>query len=268
MTTPPVPSFENPAPMRSVVPGHRASLALTLLTLVAVIAVQVWLWPLTGRLGSSLIIAAATPLWAVLPAGVIYKALRRPELRRWAAAHGFSVDEHPLWPPPAYDVAPFNIARAWRKRVRTAMTGAVGGYPAWYLHYTWLNNNRINLSTHFRNVFALTLPQALPPLSIGPTISPEAGHTVEFESITFNEQWLVCCPDERFAKGALPPTTLDALLAMDLPVTANTRIVLQGRDLLAISIGGVRGSDISRLYETLRIIADGIPNHVWEEYGR
>ncbi|GAA3035395.1 hypothetical protein GCM10010528_15240 [Gordonia defluvii] len=254
--------------MRSIVPSPRLSLALTLLTLVAVIAAQVAYWPITGRLASSLMIAATTPLWAVLPAGVVFKVLRRPELRRWSAATGFHLDEQPSWPPPAYDVAPFNIARARRKRVRTAMNGTVGAYPAWYVHYTWLNNNRINISTHYRNVFGLTLPQALPPLSIGPTISPEAGHTVEFESITFNEQWLVTCPDERFAKGALPPTTLDGLLSMDLPVTANTRIVLMGRNLLAISLGGVRGADISRLYEALRIIADGIPRHVWQEYGR
>ncbi|MFT3900543.1 MAG: DUF3137 domain-containing protein [Gordonia sp. (in: high G+C Gram-positive bacteria)] len=262
------PTFDHPAPMRSVVPSARALTLISLATFIVLVVLEVTRWPLLFSTRSSVLLAIVTPALAFFPAGIIVKSLRRTELRSWAHAHGFTLDEHPTVPVPQLDIEPFTIARARRKRVRAVMSGKVGRYPAGYLYYTWWNNNRIQFTSHYRNVFSLTLPKALPALSIGPTISTRAGDVVEFESITFNEQWAVLCPDQRFAKAALPPTTLDGLLSMDLPVTANTRIAIVGRQLLAISIGGSRGDDITRLYRTLQVIADGIPRYVWEEYGR
>jgi hypothetical protein len=261
------PSFDEPLPFRSVIPPTRMLNTLSAVTFVALVVAQILCWPmLFGFLLPSLTVALATPLLAFVPSGLIVGALRNREATAWARAHGFTYQRRPGWDVPRFDVAPFNIGRARRRRIVSAMTGAVGNHPAWYVHYRWLNNNRVQVSTHYRNVFALTLPRGLPPLTIGPTISPDAGQTVKFESIDFNEKWWVTCPDARFAKAAITPQTMDRLLALDLPVTATTRIVIVGHELLAISMGGSRGSDITRIYAALRIIADGIPRYVRNEW--
>jgi hypothetical protein len=263
----PARSFDEPLPFRSVMPAPALLNTLSAVTFVALVVFQIVNWPLIlGAVMPSLTLALATPLLAFLPSGMIVGSLRRRETRAWAGAHGFTHDRRSDWPVPQFDVAPFNIQRARRRRIADAMTGQVGDYPAWHVHYRWLNNNRINVSTHYRNVCGLTLPRPLPPLTLGPTISPDAGKTVKFESIDFNDLWWVTCPQERFAKAAITPQTMDRLLALDVPVTGNTRIVIVGRELLAISIGGNRGSDITRLYSALRIIADGIPPYVWDEW--
>jgi hypothetical protein len=263
----PAPSFDEPLPFRSVMPAAALFNALSAVTFVALVVFQILYWPLIlGALLPSVTVALATPALAFLPSGVIVASLRRRETRAWAGAHGFTFHRRPDWPMLRFDVAPFNIRRSRRRRIADAMTGRVGDHAAWYVHYRWLNNNKINVSTHYRNVFALTLPRPLPPLSIGPTISPAAGKTVKFESIDFNDVWWVSSPQERFAKAAITPQTMDRLLALDVPVTGTTRIVIVGRELLAISIGGNRGCDITRMYCALRIIADGIPPYVWDEW--
>lgn len=260
------PSFDGPVPYRSVMPAQARLNVLSALTFVTLVVVQSLLWPaIFGLLLPSLTVAVATPLLAFVPSGLVVAALRRRETRAWSGAHGFIYHRQPDWAVPQLDVAPFNIRRARCRRITDGMTGQVGNHPAWHMHFRWLNNNRVQLSTHYRNIFALTLPYCLPPLTIGPTISPTAGKTVEFESIDFNDMWSVVCPDERFAKAAITPQTIDRLLALDLPVTGSTRILIVGRELLAISIGGNRSAEITRVYSALRIIADGIPPYVWDE---
>lgn len=263
----PAPSFDSPASYRSRIPAQRLLNALSLFSFVVLVALEVYYWPVLHFVIPSLTVALATPLLAFVPAGVVTRLRRRAELGVWADAHGFELIDRPDWPTPGLDIAPFTIARARRRRVRTGMTGRVGGYAAWYIHYTWINNNWIQWSTHYRNVFALKLPKSLPPLTIGPTISPDAGRTVPFESITFNQHWWVSCPDPTFAKAAITPQTMDRLLALDLPVTATTRIAIVGDELVAISLTGNRADDVTRQYSALRIVAEGIPRYVWEEYG-
>lgn len=262
------PSFLTPLPWRSVMPAQGLLNWLSSVTFIVLVLVQILYWPLMfGFLVPSITVALASPLLAFVPSGIIVSALRRREKQRWARAHGFVFHDRPDWPLPQYDVAPFNIGRARRRRIVDVITGRVGQFPVCQLHYRWWNNNKVQFSSHFRNVFTLTLPQALPPLSIGPTISPDAGKTVRFESIAFNEVWSVVCPDARFAKAVITPRTMDRLLGLDLPVTANTRIVIAGHDLVAISVGGNRGSDITRVFSALQIIAEGIPDYVWDEFG-
>ncbi|MCV7171781.1 DUF3137 domain-containing protein [Mycobacterium manitobense] len=258
-------TFDHPLPYRSAIPAQRGLNVLTAGTFVALVAVQFAWWPaLFGSILPSVTVALATPLLALVPSGMIIAGLRRREMRAWSRAHGFVHHRRPDWPVPQFDVAPFTVGRARRRRVADGMTGTVGRHPAWFIHYTWWNNNWFTVTSHFRNVFALTLPRALPALSIGPTIDPGAGSTVPLESIDFNDVWAVATRDERFARAVITPATMDRLLALDLPVTANTRISIVGRELLAISIGGNRGSDITRIYTALRIIADGIPPYVWD----
>ncbi|GAB20796.1 hypothetical protein GOEFS_132_00270 [Gordonia effusa NBRC 100432] len=264
----PVPTFDDPAPYRSHIPRQSVLNWLTLVTFAALVVVQVVYWPLLGFLVPSITIALATPLLAFGPAGAITRALRKRELSTWSAAHGFAVLDKPDWPIPALPIAPFTIARARRKKVRTGMTGQVGAFPAWYIFYTWVNNNWVQFSTHYRNVYALRLPKALPPLTIGPTISTEAGSSVPFESIDFNKYWWVTCSDPAFAKAVITPVTMDRLLALGVPVTATTRIAIVGNELVAISISGTRGADTTRMYSALRIVAEGISPYVWEEYGQ
>lgn len=241
---------------------------MSLATFVVLVVVQIVFWPLLHFTVPSITVALATPLFAFVPSGIAFRLLRKRELDVFAQAHGFTVIDDPDWAVPDLNIAPFTIGRARRQRIRSGMTGRVGDYDAWYIFYTWLNNNWIQFSTHYRHVAVLRLPRALPPLSIGPTISTAAGPTVKFESITFNEQWWVTCPDATFAKAALPPVTLDRLLATDIPVTATTRIAIVGENLVAISFSGTRAGDLHRLFDVLRIVAEGIAPYVWEEYGQ
>ncbi|WP_067824281.1 DUF3137 domain-containing protein [Nocardia inohanensis] len=243
---------------------------LSLLTFVVLVILQYRWWQEHGR-PFSWVLLVATPALAFLPSGVIVKAFRKRWTAAWAEQNGFRYRRVGDWAVPEWDFPPFDIGRARRFRVRDTMEGTVGGYPARFFHLTWLHNNRINVSTHFRNVFVVTLPAELPRLTIGMTFDSTIGDRVEFESAEFNDQFSVYSAHPAFAHAVLTPRTIDRLVELARRrggAVTFTKFEIAGDSLVGITTLGNRPHEIGGVFEAMRIIADGIPRFVWTDYGR
>ncbi|MFE6857677.1 DUF3137 domain-containing protein [Nocardia sp. NPDC057668] len=242
---------------------------LTAMTFVALVFVQYRWWHDHGRPFSWLLLPA-TPLLAFLPAGIIVKSLRKRWTEGWARGNGFEYRRTSEWPVPTWDFPPFNIGRARRFRVRDTMRGTVGDYPASFFHLTWLHNNRINVSTHYRNVFVVELPAALPRLTMGATVDITTGGRVEFESADFNRRFFVYSKNPAFAHAVLTPRTIDTLLELARAhggAVTVTKFEIVGNLLVAVTTLGNRPHEITGVYAVMRALADGIPRFVWTDHG-
>ncbi|TCJ93276.1 DUF3137 domain-containing protein [Nocardia alba] len=247
--------------------GQRFLNAVTVVTLVALVFAQYWWWRDHGR-PFSWVLLLATPALAFLPAGIVVKAMRKRWTARWADEHGFDYQRAAAWPVPEWDFPPFTIGRARRFRVRDAMRGRIGRYPAGFFHLTWLNNNKINISTHYRNVFVVDLPAALPRLTVGLTSDLTTGDRVEFESADFNERFFVHSSNPAFAHAIFTPRTIEGLVHLGLrsPAASATKFEIVGNQLVGVTILGNRPHEITTVFEAMRIVADGIPGFVWTDY--
>ncbi|GAC67590.1 hypothetical protein GS4_08_01750 [Gordonia soli NBRC 108243] len=210
-----------------------------------------------------------TPLIAFVPAGIVVKLSRRASTRSWALRNGFEYRARLGGAPPAWDFPPFSGTRARRIRLRDGMTGRIGPYPATFFHYTWWNNRRLFASSHYRNVFTLRLPAALPRLTVGVTLDTSTGDTVRFESADFDDRFTVHSTDPAFAHAVLTPRTIDALV--ELSRTAGsvmlTKFEIADDLLVAVSTVGNRPEQITEIFDAMRIIAVGIPRFVWTDRG-
>ncbi|MFC9895056.1 DUF3137 domain-containing protein [Nocardia sp. NPDC127579] len=241
--------------------------ALTVLTLVVLVVLQFLWWREHGRPISWLLLPA-TPLLAFLPSGVLVKAFRKRWTAQWAEAHGFFYQRSADWPVPQWDFPPFTIGRARRFRVRDAMRGPLGRYPASFFHLTWLHNNWINVSTHYRNIFVLELPGTLPRLTMGPNLDTTAGDRVLFESSDFNEQFSVYCANPAFAHAVCTPRTIERLVELGRrsPAAKLTKLEIVGNLLVGVTTLGNRPPEIGEIFDLMRIVAEGIPRFVWLDH--
>ncbi|MGV9415022.1 DUF3137 domain-containing protein [Nocardia sp. NPDC003693] len=247
----------------------RALNVLSLITFVVLVFVQYRWWQEHGR-PLSWILLPLTPLLAFLPAGIIVKLLRKRWTAGWARANGFDYRRTSDRAVPNWNFPPFTIGRARRFRVRDDMSGTVGGYAASFFHLTWLHNNRVNVSTHYRNVFTLALPAALPRLTMGAVIDTTIGDRVEFESADFNRQFYVYCKDPAFAHAVLTPRTIDKLVDLarrHSGAVTVTKFEIAGAELVAITTLGNRPDEITGVFSAMHVLAEGIPRFVWNDYG-
>lgn len=247
--------------------GQRFLNGMTVVTFVVLVVFQYGWWRDHGR-PISWVLVLVTPVLAFGPAGIVVKAFRKRWTARWAKAHGFVYHRAAGWPVPDWDFPPFDIGRARRFRVRDGMRGTIGGYPASFFHLTWLNNNKINVSTHYRNVFVLELPAALPRLTMGPTLDLSTGDRVEFESADFNEHFVVHSSNPAFAHAIFTPRTIERLvdLGRRSPAARVAKFEIAGDQLVGVTIVGNRSQEISAVFEVMRIVAEGIPRFVWTDY--
>ncbi|GAB35879.1 DUF3137 domain-containing protein [Gordonia otitidis] len=242
---------------------------ITAVTFVGLVAFHVWWWMGHGK-PVAWILLLGTPFLAFLPAGVIAKLSQRRWAREWAQANGFAYFPETNWPVPTWDFPPFSTGRARAKRVRDGMSGMVGTHPATFFRYTWINNNRVQITTHQRSVFVLRLPTALPRLTLGTTMDLSTGKRVEFESEDFNSRFFVHSTDPGFAHAVFTPRTIDALMSLRKARGALlvTKIEIAGSELVATSTMASRPEAITAVFEVMRIIADGIPRYLWIDRGQ
>ena len=242
--------------------------ALTGLVFAGLVAFHVWWWREHGG-PISWVLLVATPILSVVPSGVVVSVRRRAWVSSWARDHGFTFEVRPSWPIPAWDFPPFSTGRARRRRITDGMRGRVGALPAHCFHYTWWNNNKIQLSSHQRNVFVLTLPATLPRMTIGPNLDRSPGGRIRFESWDFDRRFAIFCHDHRFAHAVFGPRTIDALLTRttESPVVATTKFELVDNLLVGVSTRGNRPRDITDIFDVMHMIVSGIPHFIWAEHG-
>lgn len=243
--------------------------ALSLATFAVLVILQYRWWHEHGR-PFAWVLMPATPLLAFVPSGIIVKSFRQRWTSKWAQENGFRYLRAADWPVPAWDFPPFTIRRARRFRIRDTMEGTVGDYPARFFHLTWLHSNRISVSTHYRNIFVLTLPAALPRMTMGVTLDGTTGGRVEFESADFNDHFTVRSANPAFAHAVLTPRTIDQLVNLARRhggAVMLTKFEIFDNLLVGVTTLGNRPHDLTGVFDAMRVIADGIPRFVWTDYG-
>jgi hypothetical protein len=162
------------------------------------------------------------------------------------------------------------------RRARDVISGAIGtgaltrSFVAFdYSYVTDSNNGKSSSSTTHRfAICAVRLPAYLPRLTITPeTTLSRLGNAVvrediDLESEAFNRRFHVQCPDPKFASDALPPRTMQALLAR-----SPLHFRIEGCDALCWEPGVTTPIALLERLSTLSAFVDGIPEFVWHDYG-
>ena len=138
-----------------------------------------------------------------------------------------------------------------------------------YSYVTDSNNGRSSSSqTHRFAICAIRLPCYLPRLCLTPENvltrigNVVAGDDIELESEDFNRQFRVQCPDAKFASDALPPRTMQLLLAR-----TPLHFRIEGCDVLCWEPGATTPAALLERLSTVTAFVDGIPEFVWHDYG-
>ena len=138
-----------------------------------------------------------------------------------------------------------------------------------YSYVTDSNSSRGSSSeTHKFAICAMRLPTYLPSLCLTPDSAicrlgnVLTGSDIELESEDFNRRFHVECPDPKFASDALPPRSMQALLAR-----TSLHFRINGRDVLCWETGVTTPAALLERLSTVAAFVDGIPEFVWHDYG-
>src|SRR4051812_27513540 len=171
-----------------------------------------------------------------------------------------------------WDCPPFFQGR--NRQARDVVTGTVGRplrpFVAFdYSYVTDSNNGKTTTSeTHRFAICALRLPTYLPSMCVTPENpltrlgNVVTGDDIELESEDFNRRFRVQCPEPKFASDALPPRTMQTLLARK-----SLHFRIQGCDVVCWESGVTTPVALLERLSTLTAFVDGIPSFVWHDYG-
>jgi hypothetical protein len=195
-------------------------------------------------------------------------------LRQFCLAKGWQFvpidDEYAV----RWNCPPFFQGR--NRHARDVISGTVGtgqcarSFVAFdYSYVTDSNNGKSRSSTTHRfAICAIRVPTYLPALAVTPESAlTRLGNVVvhddiDLESEDFNRRFRVQCPDPKFASDALPPRTMQALLARS-PV----HFRIEGCDVLCWEPGVTTPVALLERLATVSAFVDGIPDFVWHDYG-
>src|SRR4051794_5363370 len=199
---------------------------------------------------------------------------RLAQLQQFCLAKGWqfvpSDDEYAA----RWECPPFFQGR--NRHARDVITGTLGqgssAKPFVAFDYSYVtdssNGKSRSSDTHRFAICALGLPTYLPSV----TITPEnaltrignvvTGDDIELESEEFNRRFQVQSRNAKFACDALPPRTMQALLAR-----SPLHFRIQGCDVLCWEPGVTTPVALLERLSTLTAFVDGIPSFVWHDYG-
>ncbi|WP_202869228.1 hypothetical protein [Kribbella antibiotica] len=110
------------------------------------------------------------------------------------------------------------------------------------------------------HVIAMTLPGALPPLTVLPK-NPLLPDPVEFESAEFNRTFSVECSDRRYASALLTPRVLEWLLC-----NAKLQWRVDGNVLIGWNTGYWTASTVRQTVAAFDGLVERIDPYVFEEF--
>jgi hypothetical protein len=199
-----------------------------------------------------------------------YRAKRRRELLQgFARSNGWSFTARDDTWARRFDGRPFGTGD--HRRAANVMQGQFRGRPVAAFDYSYQThtsdgNGGSSTTTHRYAVCAVSLPAAVPRLELLPEslfgrVGTALGmQDIELESEEFNRRYRVRSDAPRFASDALPPRTLEALLARPA-----LHLRLQGADALCWETGQHGPADLLARLDALCALLDGIPPFVWSD---
>lgn len=157
------------------------------------------------------------------------------------------------------------------RRAANVLQGSFRGRPMVAFDYSYQThssngNGGSTTTTHRYAVCAVRLPCAVPRLELLPEgvlgrVGTALGlQDLELESEDFNRRYRVQSDAPRFASDALPPRTMQALLARPA-----LHLRLQGADALCWETGQHSPAELLARLDALCALLDGIPSFVWSD---
>ncbi|WP_350281346.1 hypothetical protein [Kribbella sp. HUAS MG21] len=188
---------------------------------------------------------------------------RRREALRQRAAHVASVGWYPVPPSPWLLQVAANLSKEGAPGESYA--GEYRGRGMCVLDYTYVTSNGKTTQTHTVHLVAVTLPVALPPL----TVMHESGlrrmfrgRDLELENDRFNEWFRVECDDDRYGSAVMHPRMMECVLH-----NPGLEWQIAGNAFVTWGTGGFAVPDVFARLEAMSRLVDLIPPFVLRDYG-
>jgi hypothetical protein len=206
----------------------------------------------------------------VLSAGVIglvvWTKRRQRAFQLQRAGQVASVGWYPVPPNPwLLQVAGGLFPQGTPGNLGETYAGAYNGRGLCVLDYNYVVSNGKSQSTHTGNLVALTLPVALPPI----TVMRESGlrrmfrgHDLELENAQFNERFRVECADDRYGSAVMHPRMMECVLG-----NPGLEWQIAGNAFVSWSHGPFAVPDVFARLDAMAQLVDRIPPFVLQDYG-
>lgn len=194
---------------------------------------------------------------------IVVTGRRRRDLLLQRAAQVQSVGWYPVPPNPWLAHVAANTFREGTPG--EAYAGVYNGRGLCVLDYTYVTSNGKNTQTHHVNLVALTLPVALPPITVARENSLGwmfRGSDLELENEQFNEQFRVECLDDRYGSAVMHPRMMECQLrnpGLQWQIAGNA-FVSWNRDSFAVP-------DVLARLDAMTRLVDLLPPFVLRDYG-
>ncbi|WP_427889297.1 hypothetical protein ACQHIV_38690 [Kribbella sp. GL6] len=143
--------------------------------------------------------------------------------------------------------------------------GEFNGRGLCVLDYNYVVSNGKTQSTHTANLVALTLPVALPPVTVMRETGLRRmfrGHHLQLENQQFNERFRVEVTDDRYGSAVMHPRMMECVLA-----NPGLEWQLAGNAFISWSDGGFSVPDVFARLQAMTQLIDLIPPFVLRDYG-
>ncbi len=195
---------------------------------------------------------------------IVWSVRRRRARLRQRAAQVASVGWYPVPPSPWLAQIAANLFREGQPGETYA--GVYQGRGLCVLDYTYVTSNGKSTQTHTVNLVALTLPVALPPL----TVMHESGlrrmfrgSDLELENQLFNDQFRVECVDDRYGSAVMHPRMMECVL-----FNPGLEWQIAGNAFVSWSADGFAVPDVLARLDAMTRLIDLIPPFVLRDYGQ
>jgi hypothetical protein len=196
---------------------------------------------------------------------------RRALLMQWATGNGWQLTVRDDSWCDRWNGAPFGEGD--HRRASNVIVGTWQGHQFAAFDYSYETHSSTGkggetTTTYRYAVTAVTVPAYLPRLQVTPeSMLERLGHAfgvadIDLESEDFNRAFRVTCPDAKFASDALPPRTMQMLLAH-----RGLCWRFEGTDLVAWHTGEHSPAEILEALTATTGILAGIPSFVWHDHG-
>ncbi|GAA3136367.1 hypothetical protein JOF29_001230 [Kribbella aluminosa] len=193
---------------------------------------------------------------------VVYAARRRRNELMQRAMQVQSVGWKPVPPNPWLTEIAANLFREGNPGETYA--GEYNGRGMCVLDYTYVTSNGKTTQTHHANLVALTLPTALPPITVTREngLRMFRGRDLELENQQFNERFRVECLDDRYGSAVMHPRMMECVLA-----NPGLEWQIAGNAFISWSNGSFAVPDVFARLQAMTQLIDLLPPFVIEDYG-
>ncbi|GAA1580786.1 hypothetical protein GCM10009804_41740 [Kribbella hippodromi] len=148
--------------------------------------------------------------------------------------------------------------------VTEAWAGSYHGRNMYLFDYRYVTSNGKTQSTHLRNLVALYLPVALPPLMVTQeTGRIFKGRDLELENAEFNDRFRVDCDDDRYGSAVMHPRMMECVL-----YNPGLQWLISGNAFVTWGEGNFDVPDVHARLEAMTRLIDLIPPFVLRDYGQ